>query len=197
MTTTPRSSSGYWYAADGAHPGPVEVLEALRAYRGAEQDLRRRTRESMGMGEKDVLALRYLMEADRAGEPMTPRALAGKLGISSASTTALLDRLARSGHIARRPHPTDRRSLVIVATEASHGEVRATLGSMHERMHAAAARLTPEQAATVIAFLQEMTAAVHPHETHPHEEDSTAPHSPSHHGHDPSAAPPRTHSAAM
>lgn len=117
------------------------------------------------MGEKDVLALRYVMEADQAGEPMTPRRLAERLGISSASTTALLDRLVRSGHIARRPHPSDRRSLVIVATGQAGGEVRATLGGMHQRMHATAARLNPEQAETVIAFLHEMTQAIDPDHT--------------------------------
>ncbi|MCD1144916.1 MarR family transcriptional regulator [Kocuria sp. LUK] len=163
MATTLPRPSGYWYGTD--RPGAVEVLEALRRYRTAEQAVRRRTRESMGMGEKDVQALRHLMEADRAGEPLTPRMLATKLGISSASTTALLDRLARSGHVARRPHPTDRRSLVIVATHEADCEIRATLGRMHERMHAAAARLSPEQAATVVAFLHEMSAAVDPEDT--------------------------------
>ncbi|MCJ8504844.1 MarR family transcriptional regulator [Kocuria flava] len=163
MATPSPRQSGYWYGTD--RPGAVEVLEALRGYRTAEQAVRRRTRESMGMGEKDVQALRHLMEADRAGEPLTPRMLATKLGISSASTTALLDRLARSGHVERRPHPTDRRSLVIVATHEADCEIRATLGQMHERMHAAAARLGPEQAATVVAFLHEMSAAVDPEGT--------------------------------
>ena len=122
--------------------------------------MRLRTRDSMGMGEKYVLALRYLLEADRAGTPMSPRDLASKLGISSASTTTLLDRLSRSGHVARRPHPTDRRALVIVATQEADCEVRSTLGAMHERMLRAARDLSAEEAATVTAFLHAMAEAV-------------------------------------
>ncbi|MFI7495606.1 MarR family winged helix-turn-helix transcriptional regulator [Kocuria sp. M4R2S49] len=160
MSAHPEMSSGYWYATGGRRPPALQVLEALRAYRTAESAMRLRTRESMGMGERDVLALRYLLEADRAGTPLSPRDLARKLGISSASTTTLLDRLSRSGHVARRPHPTDRRALVIVATDEADCEVRSTLGGMHERMMNAARALTAEEAATVTAFLHAMAEAL-------------------------------------
>ena len=112
------------------------------------------------MSEKDAVALRLLLEAERAGQPLGPGELARKLGISSASTTTLLDRLTRSGHVRREPHPTDRRALVIVPTEDSDAEVRATLGAMHRRMLAAAEGLTPEQAGTVVEFLHAMRDAV-------------------------------------
>ena len=58
------------------------------------------------------------------------------------------------------PHPTDRRSIYIVATAASDAEVRATLGSMHSRMMAAVVDMTPEEAATVIACLGRLQDAV-------------------------------------
>lgn len=154
------TSSGYWYGHDADRRDAVRVLRALREYRTAETAMRRRTKKSMGMGETDLLALRYLLEAQRTGTPLGPGALAAKLGISTASTTTLLDRLARSGHVRREPHPTDRRALVIVATEHSDAEVRATLGAMHRRMLAAAERLSPEQADTVVAFLQSVRDAV-------------------------------------
>jgi DNA-binding MarR family transcriptional regulator len=160
MSAHPETSPGYWYATEGKRPPALQVLEAMRAYRAAETAMRLRTRESMGMGERDVLALRYLLEADRAGSPLSPRDLARKLGISSASTTTLLDRLTRSGHVARRPHPTDRRALVIVATDEADCEVRSTLGAVHERMMRAARALTAEEAATVTAFLHAMAEAV-------------------------------------
>ena len=160
MSAQPETSSGYWYATEGQRPPALQVLEAMRAYRAAETAMRLRTRESMGMGERDVLALRYLLAADRAGSPLSPRDLASKLGISSASTTTLLDRLTRSGHVARRPHPTDRRALVIVATDEADCEVRSTLGAVHERMMRAARELTAEEAATVTAFLHAMAEAV-------------------------------------
>ncbi|GGC90706.1 hypothetical protein GCM10011512_17160 [Tersicoccus solisilvae] len=171
-------SSGYWYgppaatsaASPDARPRPAEpaaedepavrVLNALRDYRAAEAGMRRRSRDAMGMGEKDLLALRYLLEADRAGTLLTPGDLARRLGISTASTTTLLDRLTRSGHVRRAPHPTDRRALVVLPTADTDGEVRSTLGGMHERMLDVARSLDPEQAETVAAFLTAMAAQV-------------------------------------
>lgn len=154
MNTHPTPGShGYWYGTDESRRDAVQVLEALREYRAAETTMRRRTRDSMGMGETDLLALRHLLAAARAGRPLSPRDLAARLGISSASTTTLLDRLTRSGHVCRSPHPTDGRALVVTATEAADAEVRATLGDMHRRLLEAAERLTPEESRTVVDFL--------------------------------------------
>ncbi|MFC6259266.1 MarR family winged helix-turn-helix transcriptional regulator, partial [Kocuria oceani] len=95
-----------------------------------------------------------------AGRTVSPRDLAARLGISSASTTTLLDRLTKSGHVRREPHPTDRRALIVTATEGADREVRATLTAVHERMIAAARTLTPEQAEVVVSFLHRMRDAV-------------------------------------
>lgn len=159
MSTLPQadpSPSGYWYErAEG-----MDVLNALRDYRSAETAMRRRTRSSMGMNENDILALRYLFEAQRDGREVSPKELATKLGISSASTTTLIDRLARTGHVRRKPHPRDRRALVLEATTESDCEVRETMGDMHKRMMNVARTLTPEDAAVVVDFLNRMREAV-------------------------------------
>ncbi len=80
--------------------------------------------------------------------------------MSTASTTAIVDRLEKTGHVTRVPHPTDRRSIYIVATAVSDEEVRATLGSMHTRMMAAVVDMTPEESAAVIACLGRLQDAV-------------------------------------
>jgi DNA-binding MarR family transcriptional regulator len=152
-------SSGYWYSSDRTRRG-VAVLNGLRDYRAAEAAMRRRTRSAMRMGETDLLAIRFLLKAQNEGRIVSPKDLAAHLSISTASTTVLLDRLARSGHVERRPHPTDRRALVIVPTIDSDGDVRATLGDMHRRMIEVAESLSPEEGAIVIAFLDRMRAAV-------------------------------------
>ena len=69
-------ASGYWFPDDDATQRGVAVLNALRRYRAAETAMRRRTRDSMGMGETDLLAVRFLLQAQRsgtAGEPEGPR----------------------------------------------------------------------------------------------------------------------------
>ncbi|MGR0220762.1 MarR family winged helix-turn-helix transcriptional regulator [Agromyces sp. ZXT2-6] len=152
-------SSGYWYSDDRTRRG-VAVLNALRDYRAAEAAMRRRTRSAMRMGETDLLAIRFLLKREGEGRTVSPKDLAAHLGISSASTTVLIDRLVRSGHVERRPHPTDRRALVIAPTISSDDEVRATLGDMHRRMIQVAEGLDAAEAGTVLYFLENMRDAV-------------------------------------
>ncbi|WP_150952071.1 MarR family winged helix-turn-helix transcriptional regulator [Microbacterium testaceum] len=150
----------YWYGdepADRRQRGKA-VLEALRIYRAAEVAMRRRTRDSMSMGENELLVLRYLLRDST--RQVRPGELTRYLGLSTASTTAILDRLERSGHVTRAANPDDRRSIFIQATPRAHAEVRQTLGNMHDRMLAAVIDMTPDESAAVVAFLRRMSDAV-------------------------------------
>jgi DNA-binding MarR family transcriptional regulator len=160
MNSHSPSGSGYWYDPDGRLDPPGAVLQALRDYKVAELATRRSTRDSLGMGETDLLALRCLLRAQTGGERVGPKDLSRFLGITTASTTSLIDRLVASGHVRREPHPTDRRSLVIVPTAVADSEVRETLGVMHRRMMAVAEELSVEEARVVISFLRHMSAAL-------------------------------------
>jgi len=150
----------YWYSDDAERERSVAVLEAMRTYRAAESAMRRRTQISMGMGENDLLALRYLITAQQAGQSIGPKELTAYLGISSASTTVLLDRLERSGQMRREHSPFDRRALILVPTATTDEEVRAALGDVPERMVGVANQLSADQASVVIDFLRSMREAV-------------------------------------
>ncbi|QEA28170.1 MarR family transcriptional regulator [Microbacterium sp. CBA3102] len=151
--------SGYWYP-DGGNVSTVDVLNMLRRYRAAETAMRARTRASMGMNETDLMALRFLLREQRAGRIVRPIDIAKMLDISTASTTTLIDRLEKGGHVRREPHPTDRRAGVVVPTVSSDEEVRATLGAMHRRMLALVDELSDDERAVVTRFLAGMTAAI-------------------------------------
>ncbi|RFA13728.1 hypothetical protein B7R21_07800 [Subtercola boreus] len=138
----------------------IEVLDAVRAYSAAEAALQRRTQAALGMGETDLLALRYLLRMHRAGHSVGAKELAAYLGISSASTTVLLDRLERSGHLVRQPNPFDRRALIIVPTAASGKAMTRSFDETHERMIRVARDLDPADAATVVAFLTSLRESV-------------------------------------
>lgn len=153
-------AAGFWYGDDESRRRAVRVLEAMRAYRAADEAMRRRTRQAMGMGENDLLALRYVLRAEGEQRTVAPKDLASYLGISSASTTVLLDRLERSGHLCRTPSLVDRRAVLVEATPAAHTEVRATLADLHDRMLAAVDSLDDDQTAAVLVFLERMRAAV-------------------------------------
>jgi len=152
--------AGYWYPGSGQSPGPVDVLNLLRTYREAERRMRARTRESMGMGESDLVALRFILRAARAGRVVRQRDVAQALEITSASASTLVDRLCRDGYARRVPHPDDRRSVRIEPTAHSDEEVRQTLGEMHRKMLAAAESLTPDELAGAAKFLTALTESV-------------------------------------
>ncbi|MCC9146746.1 MULTISPECIES: MarR family winged helix-turn-helix transcriptional regulator [unclassified Arthrobacter] len=160
MNTPNQPADGYWYASSPEHPKAREVLEAVRSYRAAETRIRRRTQDAMGMNENDLLAMRYLMQARQTGGSLGPKDLSRLLGISTASTTALIDRLERGGYVQRRARPHDRRAWEIVPTDTSDTEVRATVGTMHQRMMQAAAELSPQDAETVIRFMDRLREAL-------------------------------------
>jgi len=153
------ASSGYWYP-EHRRPTSVDVLNLLRRYRAAEAQMRARTRSSMGMGETDLLALRLLLQAERRGELLRQRDLAAALGLASPSVTALVDRLVKSGHVRREPHPEDRRATIVVPTKDTDDEVRATLGAMHRRMIDVIDAMDDEQTEAVAGFLERMVAAI-------------------------------------
>ena len=160
MRSTGNEGSGYWYGPDGQLDYSAAVLKSLRDYRSAETAVRRSTRDSMGMGETDILALRYLLRVQASGKAVVPKDISQFLGITSASTTSLIDRLVASGHVRREPHPTDRRSVVVVPTVESDREVRVTLGTMHRQMMAVAESLSADEARVVVKFLERMTDAL-------------------------------------
>ncbi|MFT4210449.1 MAG: MarR family transcriptional regulator [Microbacterium sp.] len=154
--------AGYWFAdaSDARRRRAVELLQAFRAYRAAESAMRRRTRLKMAMGENDLLSLRYLLRAQREGRSVSPVELARYLGVSTASMTASVRRLERSGHVRRERHVTDRRSIYVVPTEAADREVRETLGDMHQAMLDAVVDLTPEQNRAVRDCLDRLQAVL-------------------------------------
>ncbi|GAA4266589.1 MarR family winged helix-turn-helix transcriptional regulator [Frondihabitans peucedani] len=94
----------------------ADLLDLLSAYQYLQaQSLRMSTRisEVLDLSPTDVRALVYLL---RAQDP-TPKDLATFLHHTTGSITAMVDRLERSGHLSRRPHPSDRRSQTLHLTD--------------------------------------------------------------------------------
>lgn len=133
------------------------LMTALSRLREAEQEVSDASQKYMRLSPQDMRAVHYLIVAKNRGELVTPGMLAGHLGISAASTTKLLNRLERGGHIVRRVHPVDRRAFAIEVTSETEVSAMQTVGRQHAKRFHAAARLTGEQREVVIAFLEDMT----------------------------------------
>jgi DNA-binding MarR family transcriptional regulator len=124
------------------------------------------------MGETDLSALRFLLAAQEKSRPVSPKDLAQYLSISSASTTTLIDRLVKSGHVERLRHPSDGRAVVLNITAMSDDEVRSTMSEMHRRMIEVTSELSSEDALVITAFLTKMTRAIDQIDEHALKESS-------------------------
>lgn len=135
-----------------------DVMAALGRLRSAENELSDASLKYMQLNQSDMRALHYLIVSANTQQTATPGAIAAHLKISTASTTKLLDRLEKAGHIIRQPHPSDRRALAISITAKTKQAAMETVGRQHAKRFQAAARLTPAERDVVIRFLDDMSA---------------------------------------
>jgi DNA-binding MarR family transcriptional regulator len=87
-----------------------QVILGARQYGISTVLFRNLVGERLGVNVTDMECLGLLFHKGIA----TPSELARYTGISSGATTAMLDRLEKSGLIERRPNPDDRRGTLIV-----------------------------------------------------------------------------------
>ncbi|MGA6206389.1 MarR family winged helix-turn-helix transcriptional regulator [Nocardia testacea] len=97
----------------------VELKRALEFYHGTVEDLMRELIRVLGVNETDRRALEIVLLEEK--KATTPGMLAERLGLTAAGVTIMLNRLEKQGYIARSLHPTDRRRVIVMATElAAH-----------------------------------------------------------------------------
>ncbi|QNE48471.1 MarR family transcriptional regulator [Glaciihabitans sp. INWT7] len=108
--------------------------------------------QSLSVNDTDLSAMEHLM----TNGPLTPTDLSHRLGISTAATTVMVDRLTALGHVHREPHAHDRRKVVVVPTPASVQEAFATLEPMISGVSRVTAALPAQDSAVVTRFLSEV-----------------------------------------
>lgn len=136
------------------------VMAALARLRAAERELSEAALRYMELGETDMRALHFLIVCENTDTLATPGAIAQSLGISTASTTKLLDRLAASGHVRREPHPSDRRALVVTIEPGTRATAVRTMGAQQARRVHAARRLDAAEREVVVRFLTDMAEEI-------------------------------------
>ena len=118
------------------------------------------------LGRTDVRALVAIMDAARRGSALTAGALGSAVELSSASVTALVDRLERAGHVHRVRDPEDRRRVVLEMYDAAMAAGAAFFGGMQRDLVSAMRSFTDDELAVVRRFLTEMTDVIVRH-AHP------------------------------
>ncbi len=93
---------------------------------------------------------------------MTGRASAGEIGratgLSSGAVTALIDRLERSGYVARQADPSDRRRTIVVVRRQAIEPIARAYRPMQKRMLALWSEYDEEDVRLIADFLERSTA---------------------------------------
>jgi DNA-binding MarR family transcriptional regulator len=124
----------------------VEVAEAVPAT----------VARQAGLSTSELHSLRHLMRG-----PMGPVDLAKVLGVTSAASSGVVDRLCSHGHAERRPHPDDGRRTEVVITESGRAEVTARMRPMFMALATLDASLSDDERVVVERYLRGATAAMH------------------------------------
>jgi DNA-binding MarR family transcriptional regulator len=137
---------------DPISPVAFRVLmhrKVLAAYRHRTAVARR-----LRMGESEIAALTHLAEGG-----MTPGELGRRMQLTSGGMTALLHRLYRAGHIARRPHPKDRRSVLVSANPEVLQRIAELLAPLVADADEISAELSARDRAVVLRYLERIVAS--------------------------------------
>ncbi|WP_158879466.1 MarR family winged helix-turn-helix transcriptional regulator [Amycolatopsis anabasis] len=93
--------------------------------------------------------------------PLTPKELAEHSGLAPASVTALIDRLERKGVVSRKPHPADRRKVLVELDERKSAAAAPRWDYLVSSVAELCARYSAEQLRTITEFVTEAAAITH------------------------------------
>jgi DNA-binding MarR family transcriptional regulator len=132
----------------------AELGVRIQAYQSAVDDYDREVARLLGVNETDLRCLELLIGA---GE-LSPSELGARLGLTTGSVTAMLDRLERLGLLGRSPHPVDRRRSVVRMTPSAVERCYALIAPhLEEGARTVRDRFSAEQLEVVVDFLTTTT----------------------------------------
>lgn len=138
----------------GDAPGTDHLIIRCRALWEAMERFDATARRTLGVGRTDLRALNLLEIG-----PLTAGEIGDRLGLTSGSVTALIDRLARAGHVSRGHPAGDRRRVVVELAPETYAAFAAVYGPLGMRVAAAAGSLSDRERAAVDVALQRLADA--------------------------------------
>ncbi len=124
-------------------------LRALREAVAAGSRVSHAVARRAGLGDSELRMLQHL-----AAGPLGPAALARRLEVTTAASTAIVDRLAARGHVERRPHASDRRRTEVSVTASGRAEVLAHLRPTLDALAHLDAGFSADERAVVERYLR-------------------------------------------
>lgn len=140
----------------------------LRELIDVTDDFERALGDELGVNNTDLSAMQHLISAG----PLSPSELAGRLTLSSAAVTTVIDRLEGLGHAARTPHPSDRRGVLVVAAPASVGRALGRILPMVAQIDETIRSFGPDEQRVITEYL---TRVVETYRSHVDADQSVRP----------------------
>ncbi|WP_344442609.1 MarR family transcriptional regulator [Kitasatospora nipponensis] len=137
---------------DGSHPG-LQVVHRLRAVTVELNLLGAEFAHRQQLHPTDLRALICLLDAARSDTLATPGWLGRQLGLNSAGTTALVDRLERLSHVRRVRDTRDRRRVLLEVDERAVTLGQSFFGPLISEVVAATESYSEVELAAVRRFL--------------------------------------------
>jgi DNA-binding MarR family transcriptional regulator len=91
--------------------------------------------------------------------PLTPSALAGRVGVHLATMTGILNRLEAGGWITRSRVEDDRRAVLVGTTADRQRELYGIFDGMNTRLEEICGEYSDQELETIVDFLQRTTSA--------------------------------------
>lgn len=148
-----------------AQGGPPEAPTARPATRSLREvidvtdDFSRAMAGSLSVNATDLDAMQHLIMAG----PLSPSALAKRLGLSTAATTTAIDRLEALGHVHRTANPTDRRGVIVEASPASRARAMGMLMPMIGAIDTVLDEFSPAEQQAISSYLQRVVEVYRSH----------------------------------
>jgi DNA-binding MarR family transcriptional regulator len=138
--------------AEATNETRKRVLTHLRALGRELGEMSRSLSRSLGLHDTQLRAVDHVLRAGR----MSPGELSHRLGISTGSTTSLIDGLEERGQLRRLPHPSDRRRIVLEATDRARREGRQAFRPLGDRLARLVDSCSPEELTVIECFLRRL-----------------------------------------
>ena len=130
-----------------------KVILGARQYGISNVLFRNLVGERLGVNVTDMECLGLLFHKGIA----TPSELARHTGLSSGATTAMLDRLEKSGLIERHPNPNDRRGTLIVLVKLGAERVDPWFSSIRQAQNELVSSYSAEELGVISDFFERST----------------------------------------
>jgi DNA-binding MarR family transcriptional regulator len=155
-STEPSEAPGRGPDTTGPFPGwrQTRTLDLLRELTTVAAEVRPTVARRARLSESELVALEHLM-----GGSLGPVEVGRRLGVTSAASTGIVDRLESRGHVHRAPHPGDRRRTEVSITDSGRSEVLGYLMPMFRSLAQLDAELSEDERAVVDRYLAKAIAA--------------------------------------